>query len=270
MQEIKNFISELFWFGWKEALSCAFAGSFFLILFLSHHIHLQGISRYDFIFIFSIIVQILLVISKLETVDELKVISLFHIIGLVLELYKTHPAIGSWSYPEECFFKIGGVPLYSGFMYAAVGSYICQAWRIFKLRLINFENRILPKILCCLIYLNFFTNHFIYDFRLILIALIFMFFYEAKVLFTITKREYSMPLTLSFILIAFFIWLAENIATFLGAWKYKNQLAVWNVVSYHKISSWFLLVIISFIIVAELKYLKTSKAILNQGQRQIN
>ena len=32
---------------------------------------------------------------------------------------------------------IGTVPLFSGFMYAAVGSYIAQAWRILKLELEN-------------------------------------------------------------------------------------------------------------------------------------
>jgi uncharacterized membrane protein YoaT (DUF817 family) len=62
----------------------------------------------------------MMVYLKLETIDELKVICLFHIIGLILELYKVH--MGSWSYPEEGWSKIQGVPLYSGFMYASVAS----------------------------------------------------------------------------------------------------------------------------------------------------
>ena len=62
-----------------------------------------------------------------------------------------------------------------------------------------------------------------------------------------------MPLNISFILIAFFIWIAENISTFFGAWQYPDQVHVWNVVSTQKITSWFLMVIISFIIVASLK-----------------
>ena len=32
-----------------------------------------------------------------------------------------------------------------------------------------------------------------------------------------------MPLVLSFVLIGFFIWIAENIATFFSAWEYPNQ-----------------------------------------------
>jgi uncharacterized membrane protein YoaT (DUF817 family) len=65
----------------------------------------------------------------------------------------------------------------------------------------------------------------------------------------------SMPLVLSFTLIGFFIWVAENIATFFGAWVYPHQARRWAIVGPNKISSWMLLVIISFIIVAALKEL---------------
>jgi uncharacterized membrane protein YoaT (DUF817 family) len=50
--------------------------------------------------------------------------------------------------------------------------------------------------------------------------------------------------------------LAENIATFLGAWKYAYQHHAWTLVNYQKISSWAFLVIVSYIIVAELKMFK--------------
>ena len=49
-------------------------------------------------------------------------------------------------------------------------------------------------------------------------------------------------------------WLAENIATFLGAWVYPNQTIRWTAVPTRMMSSWFLLVIISFVIVADLKH----------------
>ncbi len=254
--KLKFFLTEFWFFGLKEAQSCIFAGSFFLLLFISNYIPLFGLYRYDFLFIASIIIQLVLYLTGLETEDEVKVICLFHIIGLALELYKTHPAIGSWSYPEEGFLKIGTVPLYSGFMYAAVGSYICQAWKILKLRLSDYQHYKTSIFLGILIYLNFFTNHFIPDLRGVLIPGVFLLFWRTKVFFTVSIREYSMPLPVSFMLIAFFIWLAENLATFLGAWKYNYQLTNWQVVSLHKISSWFLLVIISFIIVADLKHFK--------------
>jgi len=243
-------------FGLKEARAAIFAGSFFVLLFLSNHIPLFGLARYDFLFITLVGIQIILYLAKLETKDEVKVICMFHIIGLVLELYKTNPAIGSWSYPEDAFFKIATVPLYSGFMYAAIGSYISQAWKIFKIELINYKSYWMSVVLCALIYLNFFTNHYIYDFRLFLIAAVFILFSKTRVYFTVTTIRRWMPLNFAFLLIAFFIWIAENISTYFGAWQYPNQVHTWNVVSTQKITSWFLMVIISFILVAYLKHFK--------------
>ena len=52
--------------------------------------------------------------------EEAKVILAFHLVGTAMELFKTH--MGSWEYPEPSLLRIGGVPLFSGFMYAAVGS----------------------------------------------------------------------------------------------------------------------------------------------------
>ena len=121
-------------FGLKQVRACVFVGSFFGVLILSNYISLFGLARYDFIFLAALAIQVILVLLKLETKDEVKVIMLFHLIGFGLELFKTSPGIGSWSYPEAAFFKIAGVPLYSGFMYSAVGSYVSQAWKIFKLR----------------------------------------------------------------------------------------------------------------------------------------
>ncbi len=249
-------MKEFLIFGLKQARAAIFAGSFFVLLFVSNHIHLFGLARYDFLFIAAVGIQLVLYLTKQETRDELKVIFLFHIIGLVLELYKTSPGVGSWSYPEDAFFKIATVPLYSGFMYAAVGSYIAQAWRIFKLELKKYDHYVLSAILGLLIYLNFFTNHYLYDVRYFLIIAVFALFWKTKVYFTVTDRRRWMPLPLAFILIAFFIWIAENISTYLGAWQYPDQVHVWTVVSTNKITSWFLMVIISFILVAYLKHVK--------------
>jgi uncharacterized membrane protein YoaT (DUF817 family) len=249
-------MKEFLVFGIKQARAAIFAGSFFVLLFISNHIPLFGLPRYDFLFLAAVAIQAVMYFTKLETKDEVKVIFLFHIIGLVLELYKTNPAIGSWSYPEYGVLKIATVPLYSGFMYAAIGSYISQSWKIMKLELANYRHYIWSVVLCSLIYLNFFTNHFIYDFRIFLIIAVFIFFWQTKVYFTVTDKRRSMPMNLAFLLIAFFIWIAENISTYLGAWQYPDQVHVWRIVSTGKITSWFLMVIISFIIVAYLKHFK--------------
>src|SRR6185295_471079 len=216
---LRSFIKEFIIFGLKQARAAIFAGSFFVLLFLSNHIPLFGLPRYDFLFLAAVGIQIVLYLAKMETKDEVRVIFLFHIIGLVLELYKTSPMIGSWSYPEYGFFKIATVPLYSGFMYAAIGSYISQAWKIFKLELENYNHYLVSVFLCFLIYLNFFTNHFIYDFRIFLIIAVFLLFRHTKVWFVVTDKKRFLFLNVSFILIAFFIWIAENISTYLGAWQ---------------------------------------------------
>nr|WP_267897385.1 DUF817 family protein [Peribacillus glennii] len=52
------------------------------------------------------------------------------------------------------------------------------------------------------------------------------------------------------------IWVAENIATFFGAGEYPNQQGGWHLVHISKISSWLLLVIVSFLAVAILKHVK--------------
>lgn len=224
----------------------------------------MGFARYDFLFISALALQIILIITKIESKDEAKAIILYHFIGFALEVFKTNPAIGSWSYPESGYFKLFGVPLYSGFMYAAIGSYMMQSYRIFKMRFENLPAMKLSIAVCTVAYLNFFTHHWIPDFRYIIIALVLIIFARTKVFFTIQQKERRMPMSLSFLLIAFFIWIAENISTYLGAWQYPNQTETWHLVASGKITSWFLLVIISFIIMIDLKVVKEKQRLISQ------
>lgn len=246
-----KYLRYLYYFTVQEALSCIFPVSIFFLLAISKVIHIPFLYRYDFIFIACIFVQVMLVRFKLETMDEVKMSLIFHVIGLLLELYKTH--IGSWSYPEYAIFKIEGVPLYSGFMYSSIASYVCHAWRRFDLEFINWPSNYLTYPLSFLIYGNFYTNHYIKDFRWYITALMFIIFSKSIVKFKVNKRYFKMPVSISFLLIGFFIWVAENISTYLGAWKYPNQMNKWHLVHLSKISSWFLLVIISVILVANIK-----------------
>ena len=254
--------TEFLFFFLKELRSVLFPGILIVLLFVSNYISIPGLYRYDFLFIGALLAQFLLVLCKLETKDEAKTIFLFHIIGLCLEIFKTHPSVASWSYPEPGYLKIATVPLYSGFMYAAVGSYIAHAWKVFNLRLSHHPSYISSRVLCFFIYLNFFTNHFFYDYRLFLFVAIVIFYFKTKIYFTIRVHEYRMPLVVGFFLIGFFVWVAENIATYFGAWKYPGQIHEWHVVGFQKITSWFLLVIICFIIVAYLKHFKGMSKVL--------
>jgi len=246
-------------FGWLEAISCLFPAFIFLALALTKLITIPGIPRYDLLLLLCLGMQIFMVKSGLETRDELKVITLFHLIGLMLEIFKVH--MGSWSYPEEAYTKVFGAPLYSGFMYASVASYLCQAWRRLDVTVSGWPSTWLTVPLAAAIYFNFFTHHFIWDLRWVLIIAIFVVFWRGVVGFRVGTERFRMPLWLAYMLIGFFIWVAENIATLLGAWQYPDQEAGWRLVHLGKISSWFLLVIVSFIIVAQLKKWKSSLTI---------
>lgn len=248
---------QLLEFGRQQALSCIFPVVIFGSLALTQIIPLPFLSRYDWLLVIFLLVQWWMVKSGLETMDELKVITCFHLIGLALEIFKTH--MGSWAYPEEGFFKIGGVPLYSGFMYASVASYLCQAWRRLDVGLVKWPPAWAVVPLAAAIYLNFFTHHYWIDMRWWLSALVLLVFWRSWVVYHVNGIRYRMPISFSFVLIGFFIWVAENIATFFGAWKYPNQSETWHLVGLGKLSSWLLLVIVSFLIVATLKRVKQQK-----------
>jgi uncharacterized membrane protein YoaT (DUF817 family) len=137
-----------------------------------------------------------------------------------------------------------------------VGSYVCQAWRWFNLRLENWPGIVAAALISIAINLNFFTHHFIYDLRWIITVLLIFIFWKTKFVFNTNGIERKMPMVLAFLLIGFFIWVGENIATYFGAWKYASQHAGWKMVSLGKISSWFLLVVLSIVIVIQLKFIR--------------
>lgn len=250
-------IVQLLHFGYHQAMSCIFPVAIFGTLALTSVFGVPFLHRYDAILLILLGVQCLMYRSGLETLDEIKVICVFHLIGLALELYKVQ--MGSWSYPEPGYTKLFGVPLYSGFMYASVASFMCQVWRRLRMDMTGWPGLMPSVLLGGAIYFNFFTHHFIPDFRWWLTALVFVVFRKTWIIYRVRAASYRMPLTLAFVIVGFFIWAAENIATFLGAWTYPDQHEAWRMVSFSKISSWFLLVIISVIIVAQLKHVKAGR-----------
>jgi uncharacterized membrane protein YoaT (DUF817 family) len=247
---------ELLYFGLKNARACLFPVFIFSMLALSRAVPLPC-ARYDFLLLACLGMQLLMWATGVETLDELKVITLFHLLGLALELFKVH--MGSWSYPEAALSKVGGVPLYSGFMYASVASYMIQAWRHFGLRFVRWPPAGAVVPLGALIYLNFFTHHALPDLRFVLVAAVLVVFGRSSVAFTPVARQRAMPLPLAFLLIGVFVWFAENIATYFGAWQYPDQQDGWRVVSLHKLSSWALLVIVSLMAIVQLKRVKGSR-----------
>lgn len=250
---LRRSTNELLVFGLKCALSCLFPVFIFAMLLLTQNYASDVLPRYDLLLLACLGLQIFMYASGMETRDEVKVICLFHLLGLGMEIFKVHH--GGWSYPAFAYTKVLGVPLFSGFMYASVASFMTQSWRYFGTKLHRWPRRIAVSILGIAIYGNFFTNEYLPDIRWILIPALFLLFFRTTVSFTTTKRRF-MPVALSFLLICFFIWIAENIATSLGAWQYNHQAEGWKAVHTSIIGSWFLLVIVSFILVAELKRAK--------------
>ena len=253
---LARFGTEFLYFVIKEARACLFVGLFFAAVFSVPRAGLWGLPRYDVLLLVAITIQAWMVWTRLETIDELKAITIFHLVGFALEVFKTSSGIRSWSYPDFAYTKLFGVPLFSGFMYAAVGSYIIQAWRLLELRVVHHPPYWMAGTVAVLIYANFFTHHYIGDYRWYIAACTLGLYARATVVFRPFDRERKMPLLLSFVLIGFFIWLAENISTFFGVWKYPNQLGAWSAVHVGKWSSWSLLVIMTFTIVVNLKHIK--------------
>src|SRR6185437_15752680 len=153
------FAHELFWFGAKQAWACLF-GALMLALLIATCLFWPAdapLGRYDFVTLMAIAIQIVLLASGLETRREALVSVLFHGTGTLMELFKT--ATGSCIYPGPSILHIGGVPLFTGFMYASVGSYIARAWRLFEFRFTRHPRWSHTALLAAAIYLNFFAEN---------------------------------------------------------------------------------------------------------------
>jgi uncharacterized membrane protein YoaT (DUF817 family) len=236
-------------FGLKQAWACLFGGILLTLIMLSAWFWPAEASfgRYDALFVAALMTQAAMLAFKLEKPSEALVIFLFHAVGTGMELFKTH--MGSWTYPEESVLRLGAVPLFSGFMYAAVGSYIARITRIFDLRFAHYPPVWATLLLAIAIYANFFSHHYIWDFRWLLLAVTALLFWRCNVYYKVFRFRHRMNLLLGFFLVTLFIWFAENIATASRIWLYPNQFSGWQLVSFGKFSSWYLLMIISFVLV---------------------
>jgi uncharacterized membrane protein YoaT (DUF817 family) len=235
-------------FGLKQAWACLFGGVMLGLILLTRLWYPDwGLARYDFLFLAALLIQIGMLAGRLETLSEAKVILIFHVVGTGMELFKT--AAGSWIYPEEAFFRIGGVPLFSGFMYACVGSYMARINRIFDIHFSRYPPIWATVLLALAIYVNFFSHHFVWDFRLLLFAALALLYFRSVMHYRVFRFSHRMPMLLAFLLVALFIWIGENIGTWSRAWIYPDQADGWSMVSLAKLGSWYLLMMISVVLV---------------------
>ncbi|MDB4558982.1 DUF817 domain-containing protein [Amylibacter sp.] len=241
-------LAEVVMFVLKQAWAALF-GILFIIALIGTAAIWQpdwALARYDALLIFAVVMQAVFLALGLESWREARVILLFHVVGTVMEVFKLH--MGSWDYPEPGLVKIGGVPLFSGFMYACVGSFMARVIRVFDMSFASYPPFWMSVVLAVLIYLNFFGHHFTYDIRVGLFVATVALFARTRIWFWIGARVYWMPLPVAAFLSSFFLWLAENVGTMSGTWVYSGQ-ASWEIVGFAKLGSWYLLLYVSFLLV---------------------
>ncbi len=250
-----------FFYGSALGVASALFGILLLLAFvLTHQLNwpIAGIYRYDALLAYALIIQVFLVYFKLETPREVWVIAIFHVMAMAMELFLTHPKIGSWHYPEQAIFRIANVPLFAGFMYSAVGSFLARGLRLFKISFVNLPSLVWLGLLAVLSYANFFTKFFMPDIRNILFVASIILFWKTRLFFQINvpvnwqadkAKQYQLPFLPLLLTLAFLVWLAENIATFANIWRYPTQAELWHMVGWGKLGSWYLLLTLSLVLV---------------------
>ena len=241
-------LAELALFVLKQGWACLFGGLLLTAIIATKLVWQPDwpIHRYDALFLFAIATQAIFLRFRLETWEEARVILLFHLTGTAMEWFKV--SAGSWTYPEAGVFVILNVPLFSGFMYAAVGSYMARVIRVFDMQFAPYPPFWLTVLLAAAIYVNFFAHHFLPDIRLLLFAATVALYARTRIWFRIHDRHWWMPLPLAAILSALALWVAENIGTATGTWIYSGQITG-QMVSFAKLGSWYLLLYVAFVTV---------------------
>jgi uncharacterized membrane protein YoaT (DUF817 family) len=245
---LPHWAAEFVMFVLKQGWAALFGGLMLIGLLVTKALWQEGwpIARYDALVVYAVGLQLAFLYFRLESWNEARVILLFHLTGTAMEIFKVQA--GSWAYPEPGVLKLLGVPLFSGFMYASVGSYQARVMRIFDMRFTPYPPFWLTVVLGVAIYVNFFAHHFLPDFRLGLFAATVIVFWRTRIWFTVGAHAYWMPLPLAALLTSFFLWIAENVGTNTGTWVYAGQ-GAFDWVSFSKLGSWYLLLYVSFVTV---------------------
>jgi uncharacterized membrane protein YoaT (DUF817 family) len=242
------FAYEFVAFGLKMAWASLFAGLMLALLIGTKLVWRSGWApRYDALLAAALLLQISMLVFRLETPREALVVLVYHVVGTLMEIFKVK--MGSWSYPEPSCIRIGDVPLFTGFMYATVGSFMVRAIRLFDMRFAPYPPPWVVLALAGAIYVNFFTHHYVIDIRHALFAATVLVFGRTMIAFRPAERVFRMPLLLAALLSSFFLWVAENVGTLTGTWIYPGQKG-WQLVSIAKLGSWYLLLYLSFALVS--------------------
>jgi uncharacterized membrane protein YoaT (DUF817 family) len=208
-----------------------------------------GLHRYDALLVYALLIQWILIYWKLETPREVLVIAVFHLMAMVMELFLTSPSIGSWHYGEPGVMRIANVPLFAGFMYSAVGSFLARGLRLLDISLSNMPAMWLLGILALLSYANFFVQHFWLDSRNVLFVFSVILFFRTRMQLRLNQHTIKLHFLPVLLFLAGLVWLAENIATYNNIWRYPSQVVNWHMVGLGKLGSWYLLLTLSLVLV---------------------
>ena len=167
---------------------------------------------------------------------------LVFLLGIGLELQKTR--LGAWDYAEGGVLMLGAKPLFVGFMYAAVASYVIRSLRLKELTVVLLPHWSVALGFSAVIYGAFFVNLPIW-FRPILLVVAVFAFQRARV---IAPSGSWLPVPVALGLAALLLWVAENVGTFTGTWTYRGQ-SPGELVTFSKIGAWFLLLNVVFWVV---------------------
>ncbi len=230
----------------KQLSACLFGASILALLIATSLVWQPdwAIARYDFLVVAAIGVQGIFIVCRLETLDEAKVILFFHITGMIMEIFKV--SAGSWSYPEPGVLKVADVPLFTGFMYASVGSYFSRSMRLFQARFERYPTEWMTWALAAAIYVNFYSHHFIWDARCVLMIATLVLFGRTLIAGRNADFSFRVPMVGLILFATFLLFIAENVGTHTGTWTYGQGTKV----ALAKAGSWYLLLYVAFVQVA--------------------
>lgn len=106
--------------------------------------------------------------------------------------------------------------------------------------------------LAVLSYLNFMSKFYFPDIRYGLFAWSVVIFWKTKIRFQLQQSQLQLPMLPVLLLLAFIIWVAENISTFYQIWLYPSQVDSWHMVGWGKLGSWYLLLLLSLVLVMKI------------------
>ena len=100
-------------------------------------------------------------------------------------------------------------------------------------------------------YINFMSKFLYPIFAIFYLPSVF-YFWKTKLYFQLNEHKFKTPMLPVLLTLAFLIWIAENISTFYKIWLYPSQVEAWHMVGWGKLGSWYLLLLLSLVLVLKI------------------